>query len=68
MPWSTAGVFNETMKRFNAARLSVHVLPERIDADTREDLKELLARHWAGEALGSRTRALLERHRKSILE
>jgi uncharacterized protein len=67
MPWSTPGVFGETMKRFKAARLSVQVLPECIDADTREDLKELLAGHRDGETLGSRTRALLERHRKSIM-
>ena len=66
MQWSTSGVFSETMKRFKAARLSVHILPECIDADTREDLKELLAGHGGGKSLGFRTMTLLERQRKSI--
>jgi hypothetical protein len=67
MPWSTPAVFGETMERFKVARLSVHVLPECIDADTREDLQELLLRHGGRESRGSRTMALLERNRGIIM-
>jgi glycosyltransferase A (GT-A) superfamily protein (DUF2064 family) len=63
--WSTAAVFAETRERLRAATLAVHVLPECIDADTKEDLIALLDRN-AGRGAFPRTFALLEHHRKDI--
>ncbi len=67
MLWSAAAVFRETMGRLRAAALSVHVAPECIDADTKDDLKTLLAMNEGREA-SSRAMSLLRHHRKSIME
>ena len=67
MPWSAPAVFRETIGRLRAASLSVHVAPECIDADTKEDLKTLLAMNEGREA-SSRAMSMLRRHRKSIME
>lgn len=42
MQWSTPAVFRETLRRLASASRFVHVLPECIDLDTREDLITLL--------------------------
>jgi rSAM/selenodomain-associated transferase 1 len=67
MPWSTPAVFRETLARFKAASRSVHVLPECIDADTREDLITLMRRQ-EGRTASSRTLSLLMQHRRSFVE
>lgn len=67
MFWSAPSVFRETMGRLRAASLSVHVAPECIDADTKDDLKALLAMNEGREA-SSRALSLLKRHRMSIMK
>jgi hypothetical protein len=67
MLWSAPAVFRETMGRLRAASLVVHVAPECIDADTKDDLKKLLAMNEGREA-SSRAMSLLRHHRKSIME
>jgi hypothetical protein len=66
MPWSTGSVFRETVERLTASSLTCRILPERIDADTREDLIALLDRR-AGQQPASRAMRLLELSRGSIL-
>jgi uncharacterized protein len=67
LQWSTPAVFRETLGRFASASRLVHVLPECIDADTREDLIELLRRQ-EGRTASSRTLSLLMQHRRSFAE
>jgi rSAM/selenodomain-associated transferase 1 len=67
MPWSTPAVFRETLGRFATASRLVSVLPEHIDADTREDLIALLRRQ-EGLTASSRTLSLLIQHRRSFVE
>lgn len=66
MPWSTPAVFRETMERFASASRRVHVLTERIDVDTREDLIALLRRK--DRTVSPRTLSLLRQHRRSFTE
>lgn len=40
--WSTADVFEETMRRFHEAGISVHVLPAWRDIDTKDDVYSLI--------------------------
>jgi len=68
MIWSTETVFSETIDRLRGRSWKVYVLPQCQDADTKEDLKELLARYERRESPTSRTASLLMRHRMSILE
>ena len=65
MPWSTADVLPETIRRAEAAGLRVACLPPWFDVDTPKDLQRLIV------ALGrdddqapSHTRRFLERHRQ----
>jgi rSAM/selenodomain-associated transferase 1 len=67
MPWSTPAVFRETLGRFATASRPVSVLPEYIDADTRDDLIILLRRQ-EGRTASSRTLSLLMQHRRSFVE
>ena len=67
MPWSTPAVFRETLERFASASRPVFVLPEYIDADTREDLITLLRRQ-EGRTASSRALSLLVEHRRSFEE
>lgn len=68
MIWSTETVFSETIDRLRGRSWKVHVLPQCQDADTKEDLKALLARYERRKSPASRTASLLMRHRMSILE
>ncbi len=67
--WSTGRVFQETVERLRRAKRSIHILPECIDADTREDLKAILnLREGRAVAGAPRTMALLKSREKSIRE
>jgi rSAM/selenodomain-associated transferase 1 len=66
MPWSTPAVFGETLGRLASASRRVHVLPECIDVDTREDLITLLQRK--DRHVPPRTLALLRRHGRSLVK
>jgi len=68
MTWSTATVFEETVRRLRQASRSIHVLPECIDVDRKEDLVMLLRQHGAGNTLISRTLQYLDSIRSSILD
>ncbi len=67
MPWSTSAVFGETLERLAAAARLVHVLPECIDADTKEDLIMLLRQQESGIA-SSRALSLLMGHLRGMAE
>jgi rSAM/selenodomain-associated transferase 1 len=67
MSWSTDAVYRTTRERLRARMLKVHVLPECIDADTKEDLQALLARNPVQDVPDTRTITLLKRHRNSIV-
>jgi uncharacterized protein len=68
MIWSTAVVFEETVKRLRQASRSVHVLPELTDMDRKEDLITLLGQQRDSNALISRTLQYLNGIRSSILD
>jgi rSAM/selenodomain-associated transferase 1 len=68
MIWSTETVFSETINRLREESRRVRVLPQCQDADTKENLKALLARYERLESPASRTASLLMRNRMSILE
>jgi uncharacterized protein len=68
MPWSTSGVFHETVLRLGLASLSVHVLPECSDLDTRADLVKLLVERCDKNAPVSRTQQYLNSIRSSIID
>ncbi|HUI44655.1 MAG TPA: TIGR04282 family arsenosugar biosynthesis glycosyltransferase [Nitrospirota bacterium] len=68
MTWSTASVFEETVRRLRRALCSVHVLPERTDVDKKEDLLTLLGQQHDGNALRSRTLRYLTSIRSSMLD
>jgi hypothetical protein len=65
MLWSTDSVFHETVERLRKAALSVNVMPECIDADTKADLIAFFDRN-EGRDSSSRALALLRSHRESI--
>lgn len=64
MPWSTERIYQDTLGRLMQAARAVFVLPECIDIDTRDDLRELLSR--LSFAQTSRTLAFLIRHRAEL--
>ncbi len=68
MSWSTSRVFGETVERLGRSSLTVHVLPECMDVDTRDDLVKLLGRHSDNDAPVSRTLQYLNRIRNSIAD
>jgi rSAM/selenodomain-associated transferase 1 len=62
MPWSTAGVLSETIRRAEAHELRVACLPSWFDVDTPEDLDRLIASFAEASAQApSHTRRFLER-------
>lgn len=62
MPWSTAGVLSETIRRAEAHELRVACLPSWFDVDTPEDLDRLIASFADVNAQApSHTRRFLER-------
>ena len=67
MSWSTSGVFGETVERLGRASLSMHVLPECTDVDTREDLVKMLGRIGEHNGAVSRTMQYLNRIRNRII-
>ncbi len=68
MIWSTADVYEETMRRLQLAKRSVHVLPELVDMDRREDLITLLGQRHDSNLYFSRTLQYLKSVRSSILD
>jgi hypothetical protein len=65
MPWSTADVGPETIRRAEAQRLRVACLPPWFDVDTGEDLDRLMASFVdAGGEAPHHTRRFLERRRR----
>jgi len=65
IPWSTAHVFDETMRRASAAGLRVHVLASLSDVDTWDDALALRKAIGDDPALG-RTRAVLDELTASV--
>ena len=65
MLWSTDSVFHETVERLRMAALTVSVMPECIDVDTRADLVAFFDRN-EGRDSSSRALALLRSRRESI--
>jgi len=57
--WSTSAVFNQTQRRLEAHGLSVHLLPQWHDVDTRPDLERLIARNENTSFASSRTFAFI---------
>jgi rSAM/selenodomain-associated transferase 1 len=68
MKWSTADVYEETMRRLQHENRSVHILPELADLDRREDLIALLRQRHDYDGYFSRTMQYLNSIRSSILD
>lgn len=66
MLWSTGTVYRKTVERMHKALLSVHVLPQCMDVDTKEDLLKLLAGQHEQASTGRRTAQFLRQHRDGI--
>ncbi len=66
--WSTAHVYEETMRGLKHAERSVHILPELIDVDTREDLIMLFGQRHDSNLHSTRTLQYLNSIRGSILD
>ncbi len=64
--WSTATVFQDTLKAAKAASLKVHIVPEWMDVDTLEDLKALYERAQNTAFDKSRTMTYLKNNSKLI--
>ncbi len=68
MIWSTKTVFRMTIERLHSASLSVQILPECIDVDTKEDLKTFLDQLERKGITAARTVTFLNDHRSSIAD
>jgi uncharacterized protein len=66
MQWSTASVFERTMEIFRKHSYNVHVLPQRRDIDTPEDLKVFYERNRAFPH--SRTMAFIAKNRGKFFQ
>ncbi len=64
--WSTSEVFDQTRIKLDAHRLTVHLLPQWHDVDTREDLQELIARTGNGTFNSSKTLNLIRQFGSKI--
>ncbi|HTR44387.1 MAG TPA: TIGR04282 family arsenosugar biosynthesis glycosyltransferase [Thermodesulfovibrionales bacterium] len=65
--WGTESVFGKTLGLFHAADLSVHVLPQRHDIDTADDLQSLFARNEHSAFRESRTMSFIRENKEHIL-
>ncbi len=66
IPWGTEAVFRDTMAVFGRAGSRVHVLPEREDVDTLDDLRSLFVRNIHTGFMGSRTMSYIAKNRHCL--
>jgi len=64
--WSTSAVFDQTLSKLKSNGLTVHILPEWHDIDTRADLDDLISRAGNGSFNPSKTFALIQRFQSKV--
>jgi len=68
MAWSTNTVFRETVRRLKETSLTVHLLPELTDIDTREDVEAFLSHALLATLDAPRTLLFLNKHHQMLFK